>query len=349
VSANLFFRILGLIVFGIIGWEIGTIWADTPVLNSTSFRYIVPSAAVGALIGALVAPFLTTRPASFVRQTVRQIPTAQLVAGIIGLAGGLLIAAILSVPLWRLPPPFGQIFPMVGAIVFGYLGITVMVLRQRDIFGLFGRRFIAATEETEEKPLLLDTSVIIDGRIADISRTGFIRGPMLVPRFVLNELQHIADSSDPLRRNRGRRGLEMLNQMQKEATVPVRIVDLDVGEGRQVDEKLIRAAKDLNCPIITNDYNLNRVAGLQGVTILNVNELANAVKPIVLPGEALRVHIIQEGKEAGQGVAYLDDGTMIVVDNGRRYLNMTIDVVVTKVLQTSAGRMIFAQPNGRNE
>jgi uncharacterized protein YacL len=173
---------------------------------------------------------------------------------------------------------------------------------------------------------------------------------MLVPRFVLNELQYIADSSDPLRRNRGRRGLEMLNQMQKEATVPVRIVETEVGNARQVDEKLIRAAKELSCPIVTNDYNLNRVAGLQGVTILNINELANAVKPIVLPGEALRVHVIQEGKETGQGVAYLDDGTMVVVDNGKRFLNATIEVTVTKVLQTSAGRMIFAQlGNGRSE
>ncbi len=348
MSANLFFRILGLIIFGIIGWEIGTVWAGTSDLNPTSLRYIAPSAAFGALIGALIAPFLTTRPASFIRQAIRQAPAGQLVAGAIGLAGGLLIAALLAVPLWRLPPPFGQILPLLGAIIFGYLGITVMVLRQRDIFALFGSR-LASTVETEERPLLLDTSVIIDGRIADISRTGFIRHPMLVPRFVLNELQHIAESSDPLRRNRGRRGLEMLNQMQKEATVPVRIVDIETGVGRPVDERLILAAKELGCPIITNDYNLNRVAGLQGVTILNVNELANAVKPIVLPGEALRVHIIQEGKEAGQGVAYLDDGTMVVVDNGRRFLNTTIDVTVTKVLQTSAGRMIFAQPNGRNE
>lgn len=193
--------------------------------------------------------------------------------------------------------------------------------------------------------VLLDTSVIIDGRIADISRTGFIGETMLVPRFVLNELQHIADSSDPLRRNRGRRGLDMLNKLQKESVVPIRISDMDVDEVREVDDKLVVLAKRLHCPIITNDYNLNRVAELQGVPVLSINELTNAVRAIFLPGEGLDIRIIQEGKEAGQGVGYLDDGTMVVVENGKRHINQTINVTVTKVLQTSAGRMIFAQPS----
>jgi len=191
--------------------------------------------------------------------------------------------------------------------------------------------------------VLLDTSVIIDGRIADISRTGFISGTMLIPRFVLNELQHIADSSDMLRRNRGRRGLDMLNKLQKESVVPIRIHDIDVEEAQEVDDKLVMLAKELRCPIVTNDYNLNRVAELQGITVLNINELANAVKAIFLPGESMNIRIIQEGKELGQGVGYLDDGTMVVVENGRRYINSTIEVVVTKVLQTAAGRMIFAR------
>ena len=185
--------------------------------------------------------------------------------------------------------------------------------------------------------------MIIDGRIADISRTGFISGTMLIPRFVLNELQHIADSSDMLRRNRGRRGLDMLNKLRKESVVPIRIHDIDVQEAQAVDDKLVMLAKKLRCPIVTNDYNLNRVAELQGVTVLNVNELANAVKSIFLPGESMKVRIIQPGKELGQGVGYLDDGTMVVIENGRRYINRTIKVVVTKVLQTTAGRMIFAR------
>jgi uncharacterized protein YacL len=194
----------------------------------------------------------------------------------------------------------------------------------------------------------LDTSVIIDGRIADVSQTGFIFGTLLVPRFVLNELQHIADSADVLRRNRGRRGLDILNRLQKDARALVRITDMDVEDVREVDDKLVMLSKQLGCPVLTNDYNLNRVAELQGVAVLNINELANAVKAVFLPGEAMQVKVIQEGKEAGQGVAYLDDGTMIVVEDGRRHLNHTLNVIVTKVLQTAAGRMIFARPDGTN-
>ena len=197
----------------------------------------------------------------------------------------------------------------------------------------------------KEETLLLDTSVIIDGRIADVAHTGFIRSTMLVPRFVLAELQYIADSADSLRRNRGRRGLEMLNRMQKDSPVPVKIIDLDVDGVRQVDAKLVQLARQLNSPIVTNDYNLNRVAGLQGVQVLNINELSNAVKSIVLPGEPMIVHVIQEGKEANQGIAYLDDGTMVVIENGRRFIDTDLEVLVTKVLQTNAGRMIFAAPN----
>jgi uncharacterized protein YacL len=200
-----------------------------------------------------------------------------------------------------------------------------------------------------DKYLLVDTSAIIDGRIADISKAGFIDGTLLVPRFVLLELQHIADSADPLRRARGRRGLEMLNRLQKEAIVPLQISEVDADDVVGVDSKLVKVARTYHCPVITNDFNLNRVAELQGVKVLNINELANAVKPVVLPGEEMHVHLIQEGKELGQGVAYLDDGTMVVVENGRKYMNNDVDVVVTRVLQTVAGRMIFAQmKNGKS-
>jgi uncharacterized protein YacL len=192
--------------------------------------------------------------------------------------------------------------------------------------------------------ILVDTSAIIDGRIADLSITGFLEGVLVVPRFVLDELRHIADSSDSLRRSRGRRGLEVLGRLRKDPTVPMEVLDVGVGVGDEVDSQLVRLAKGMKSPILTTDYNLNRVAELQGVQVLNVNELANALKSIVLPGEELRVNIVQEGKEAGQGVAYLDDGTMVVVEGGRRYLNAFHDVVVTRVLQTAAGRIIFAQP-----
>ena len=192
----------------------------------------------------------------------------------------------------------------------------------------------------------MDTSTIIEGRIADISQTGFIEGTLIIPRFVLNELQHIADSSDALRRNRGRRGLDMLKKLQKDSLVPIEISDIDAPDVAEVDGKLVKLAKINHFPVITNDYNLNRVAELQGVKVLNINELANAVKPVVLPTEELIVKVSQEGKEQSQGVAYLDDGTMIVIENGRRYIGQEVSVSVTRVLQTVAGRMIFAQIKG---
>lgn len=352
MSATVIVRLIGFIVFGLIGWQVGAVITGASSPTPASARVIVPLASMGALLGALIAPWITLKPAAFTKRMIRQLPPQQILAGTLGLGVGLLIAALLAWPLSLLPSPFGKILPMLGAIIFGYLGIAVMILRHKEIFALFSGREDwekggPIVAEAAEAPVLLDTSVIIDGRIADISHTGFIPGPLIIPRFVLNELQYIADSPDPLRRNRGRRGLDMLNRMQKESVVPVRIADLDVEEARQVDEKLVRLAQRLSCRIITNDFNLNRVAGLQGVKVLNVNELANAVKAVVLPGEALRVYIMQEGKEVGQGVGYLDDGTMVVVENGRHYMNQEIEVQVTKVLQTNAGRMIFAQPDGK--
>jgi rRNA maturation endonuclease Nob1 len=213
--------------------------------------------------------------------------------------------------------------------------------RERDLISAIQTR-LGRGNRSGGRAVLLDTSVIIDGRIADISQTGFIDGPMLVPRFILNELQHIADSSDPLRRNRGRRGLDMLNKLQKDSVTPIEITDLDAAEFQEADAKLIALARQLGAAVITNDYNLNKVAELQGVRVLNINELANAVKTVLLPGETLRVRIIQEGKELDQGVGYLDDGTMVVIEDGKRHIGETCEVCVTRVLQTVAGRMIFA-------
>lgn len=352
MTAEVIFRVLGFILFGIIGWLAGTTWAGTTALNALSLRYVLPLTIAGAVIGAIIAPWLTTRPAAWMRRVISELTAAQLLAASIGLVIGLVIAALAAFPLSYLPWPFQAILPTLAAIVFGYLGITVMVMRQREIFAIFRRRSSsepesghASTAERDEGALLLDTSVIIDGRIADVAQAGFIRSPMLVPRFVLAELQYIADSPDSLRRNRGRRGLEMLNRMQKDSPVPVRVIDMDVDGVRQVDAKLVHLARQINAPIMTNDYNLNRVAGLQGVQVLNINELSNAVKSVVLPGETMAVRVIQEGKEAGQGIAYLDDGTMVVVENGKRYMDTDVEVTVTKVLQTNAGRMIFASPS----
>lgn len=352
MTAEIIFRVIGFIVFGIIGWLAGTAWAGTATLNAVSMRYILPLSVAGAAVGAIIAPWLTTRPAAWLRHAINELTVAQILSGAVGLVIGLVIAALLAIPLSYLPPPFSAILPTLVAIIFAYAGIMVMVLRQREIFALFRRKNTAEAEAAAEggdgageESLLLDTSVIIDGRIADVAHTGFIRSTLLVPRFVLAELQYIADSPDSLRRNRGRRGLEMLNRMQKDSPVPIRIVDLDVEGVRQVDAKLVQLARQIKAPIVTNDYNLNRVAGLQGVQVLNINELSNAVKSIVLPGENMTVRVIQEGKEVGQGIAYLDDGTMVVIENGRRYMDSDLDVTVTKVLQTNAGRMIFAAPN----
>jgi uncharacterized protein YacL len=340
---ELVLRLIGMLIFALAGWYASDLFAEgVPEPYIYVIKVVLPLAS--AALGLFITPWLTTRPFSWVRGKIRQLPTQQLVAAIIGLIVGLIVAALLAGPLSRLPGILGTVLPFIGTLVCGYLGITVMTVRQQDIVSLIsGRLHLKGITPRRDNYVLLDTSVIIDGRIADISHTGFISGTMLIPRFVLNELQHIADSSDMLRRNRGRRGLDMLNKLRKESVVPIHINDIDVEEAHEVDDKLVMLAKKLRCPIVTNDYNLNRVAELQGVTVLNINELANAVKAIFLPGESMKLHIMQEGRELGQGVGYLDDGTMVVVENGRRYINRTIEVVVTKVLQTSAGRMIFAR------
>ncbi len=340
---ELIVRFLGMIVLGVVGWKFGEYLAGNAE-PQYYLRYVVVLMLSGVALGGLVTPWVTIKPVQFIRRRIRLLPAQELFAIIVGLILGLIIAALLSPVLDNLPSPFGEIMPFVGALLFAYLGVAVMTMRQKDIFALVGTRFSSEPGISEERPVLLDTSVIIDGRIADISQTGFISGTMLVPRFVLNELQHIADSPDTLRRNRGRRGLDMLNRLKEESVVPVRITDMDVSEAREVDDKLIMLGKNLRCPIITNDYNLNRVAQLQGVIVLNINELANAVKSVLLPGETIPVKIIQEGKELGQGVGYLDDGTMIVVEEGRPHIGQTIPVLVKKVLQKPEGRLVFAQP-----
>jgi uncharacterized protein YacL len=349
-------RILGTALYGFIGFELGVVLARTPELAIDSWMLIVPFTLFGAAFGFLLAPWLVKAPASAAHNALRQVPITDLVAGTIGVSVGLFIAALLSVPVSRLPAPFGNVVPLLLVFMFGYLGAAILVLRQRDFFSLLrggeekpksGPAAAPAAEAatmTQTPSLLLDTSVIIDGRIADVAKTGFLLGTLTVPRFVLNELQYIADSSDSLRRNRGRRGLEVLDRLQNTPEVTIAFIDQDPTDATQVDDKLISLARQSGALIITNDYNLNRVARLQGVRILNINELANAIKSVYLPGEEIPLKIIQEGKEMGQGVGYLEDGTMVVVENGRRYINQEVLVQVTKVLQTNAGRLIFATP-----
>jgi uncharacterized protein YacL len=284
-------------------------------------------------------------------------PIEDLLTGLLGLSLGLTISVVVAFPLSRLQYPAGTWLPLLAFVAVTALCTQVVFDRRDDIRGALARRIpvppvtVAEPVAPPKQRVLLDTSAIIDGRIADISTTGFISGELIVPRFILDELQRIADSPDVLRRNRGRRGLDMLNRMSKDSETPVSVLDIDAKEVPEVDGKLVQVAKRLSAPIITNDFNLNRVAELQGVSVLNINQLANAVKPVVLPGEEMAVHIIQQGKEINQGVGYLDDGTMIVVEDGHRYLNRDVEIVVTRVLQTVAGRMIFAHPkafgNGR--
>jgi uncharacterized protein YacL len=343
VKTDLILRVVGLVIVALIGWQVGSLIGH----GSAQPRNAILGIAVGALVGYTVAPLVLGKPYAMFTRLATRTPLIDLVVGIVGLILGLLIAVLLSYPLSFLPWWFGHTLPAVAAVTCAYLGISLMTTRRREIANFWHTRFgrDEAGETTPDR-ILVDTSAIIDGRIADLADTGFLRGTLVVPRFVLSELQHVADSADPLRRNRGRRGLEILNKLQKQSPTPVDIADADARDVPDVDGKLVKLAREGACPIITNDFNLNRVAELQGVTVLNINQLANALKPAVLPGEEMEVHVIQEGKEFNQGVAYLDDGTMIVVENGRSHLHKDVDVVVTRVLQTVAGRMIFAHPKG---
>jgi uncharacterized protein YacL len=275
----------------------------------------------------------------------KRVALRNLLGSFIGLILGIMVANFISNALFSYLFDNQQIIlPLYGLLygICGYIGIRIG-FKKGDEFQMPGWKPFSRGLPRGENSKILDTSVIIDGRIADITETGFVEGPLVIPQFVLGELQHIADSSDPVKRTRGKRGLEVLHHIQKQVNVDVRIVDTDYPAVKEVDSKLIELAKEVRGKILTNDANLNKVAELQGIEVLNINELANALKPVVLPGEDMNVKILKEGKEMGQGVAYLDDGTMIVVDNGRRQIGKTIDVVVTSVLQTPAGRMIFAR------
>lgn len=313
---------------------------------------------IGAIIFFIISFLLADYILGFLKwieEALVKIPVVDLFFGTIGLVLGLLVAYLINISLQDISLKIvSEIVPLFLTIIIGYLGFQVGFRRREEFMNLLtitrrdkAKKQSEADEESNEsevKPKILDTSVIIDGRIADIFQTRFLEGTMVIPQFVLEELQHIADSSDVLKRNRGRRGLDILNRIQKELKADVEIYEGDFEDIQEVDSKLVKLAKVMNGIVVTNDFNLNKVCDFQGVEVLNINDLANAVKPVVLPGEELVVQVIKDGKEQRQGVAYLDDGTMIVVEDGRDYIGKTIEVLITSVLQTSAGRMIFAKP-----
>jgi len=298
--------------------------------------------------------------ANWVEAEMSKLPPMEIIIGSIGLIIGLLIAYLISQLLIQISVPvIGTTLAAAVYIFMGYVGMNLgrrMVNKNKEELFNLARvlsKLSAKEKEAKDKekavsgatPKILDTSVIIDGRILDICKTGFIEGKLIVPVCVLEELRHIADSSDDLKRVRGRRGLDILNSLQKETDIEVEIFEKDFEDSMEVDTRLLKVTELLGGKVLTNDYNLNKVAQFQGVKVLNINELANAVKPVAIPGEQMTVQIVKEGKETGQGVAYLDDGTMIVVEGGKKYMSKTIVVIVTSVLQTAAGRMIFARPS----
>lgn len=323
-------RFLLFLICGISGYYLA--------IGTSSF----PKVGIWGLLGGLFLAALTL----FIEDGLKKIPLKNLLGGFIGLILGVILANLISNVFFSdvLINHLQIALPLYSGLygICGYIGLRIGSKKGEEIH-LAGWKVFSKNLPRSENTKILDTSVIIDGRIADITETGFVEGAILIPQFVLSELQHIADSSDPIKRTRGKRGLEVLHHIQKQANVDVRIVDTDYPTIKEVDAKLIELAKEVHGKIVTNDSNLNKVAELQGIEVLNINELANSLKPVVLPGEEMNVKILKEGKEVGQGVAYLDDGTMIVVDNGRRQMGKTIDVIVTSVLQTPAGRMIFAR------
>ena len=344
-----FIRVLGAALGALLGLSL----AATGLFSGLSYAGALVAGWVvaWAAVGFVILPYLTVVPAGWLVREVQGLSTAEFVTAVVGLHVGLLMGLLHGIPLSALPDPAGILLPLGVSITLalGMCGLTVAkrhdLVAAAEAVGIIRRHDAAADLRAAEGPaIIVDTSAIIDGRIADIVDAGFLYGRLVISRAVLDELQRIADSPDTLRRNRGRRGLDILTRLSKESSTPVDIVDDTFPAIAEVDQKLVALAASRDRLILTNDFNLNRVAELQGLRVLNVNSLANAVKPAVLPGEELRVRVIQEGKEPGQGVGFLDDGTMIVVEGGARLIDRDVDVAVTRVLQTVAGRMIFAQP-----
>jgi len=357
------------VVLALIGVLLAVNFLGPLLLQKPTYIYysvIIIIGLVMAALGLILAPPIFRGLEKLIEKIVTatvSLAPQEIISCVVGLIAGLIIASLIGAAVARISV-IGPYLAILAVLVLGYVGLLVGYSKREGFANLIsGRREPGEGKEKPEKekrgkakltvkavaPKILDTSVIIDSRIADIYRSGFLEGDLVVANFVLEELRHIADSSDSLKRNRGRSGLDCLNQMREEFTGSVIISEKDYPEIAEVDSKLLKLAQDLQGVVVTNDFNLNKVAQLQGMRVLNINALSNAVKPVVLPGEEMVALVIKEGKEAGQGVAYLDDGTMIVVENGRRYVGRKIYVIVTSILQTSAGRMVFARPKlGKN-
>lgn len=354
--------IVGYGVFLLVKFLVGfSNFADKIDLSSTQEACVaVLCAIIFALIFFRLTPTLgkqSSKVADNIETDLQKISTNDIVMGTVGLIAGLIIAYLISQIYVGIPIPLmGVVLSIITYFILGFLGVVIATRKGPDIRAawLSARKTSSSGGKSKGKnhdatPKIFDTSVIIDGRIADIMKTGFIEGTIVIPEFVLVELRHIADSSDSLKRNRGRRGLDILNKIQSEYGIEIynTASEKALDEIPEVDVKLLKLAQIMNGKVVTNDFNLNKVAGIKGVDVLNINELANTLKPVVLPGEEMKLFLVKEGKENNQAVAYLDDGTMIVVEEGRKYIGKTIKVLVTSVLQTAAGRMIFAKPNVR--
>jgi uncharacterized protein YacL len=352
ISLNFVVRIIGMLAMAYLGADIGISLSvsspDDTQLLATQFLMLA-----GAGLGLLVTPRLTIEPIQRFLKHIRSVPLNEIVFVAVGGFLGLLAGVLLTVPLSLLPSPLKNYLPIGVALVLTYIGTMIFFSHKRSLQDLI--RFFRYTASTRvpspfpgeggmspQQRYILDTSAIIDGRIAAIGNTGFLQGVLLVPQFVLNELQMLADSSDDLRRNKGRRGLELLSQMQKELTLPIEFIDMDFHDLHRVDDKLVMLARQYHCPIITNDFNLNRVAELQGVRVLSLNELSDAIRPPVVQDQRLEVLIRNEGNARQQGVGYLEDGTPVIVEDARPMIGKSVEVIVTRLHQTQTGRLVFA-------
>ena len=348
--------LLGGIFYGL--WVIansqGTLHDNTTV----ALAALLAAGFTGGLSGFLAGPLLSVEPFLWLEETLETAPAAELIGGTLGLLVALVVAALVAVLLSGVPDGFGYIIALVLAVAVVYLGVRTGMRRRADVVGVFNRAAARpargeagsiaddAPPPLDGPPVLIDTSVLIDGRILDIAATGFMPGRLVIPSFVLEELQRVADAGDPIRRARGRRGLAVVDSLKQSPDIVCEFLDTDIPAAADVDWKLIKLARTREAALMTVDFNLNKLARVEGLRVLNLNDLANALKPIVSAGESMEVTVVKEGKEPHQGVGYLDDGTMVVVENGRRYIDSTVAVTVTSVLQTPAGRMIFAMAGG---
>ena len=355
------FSVIGLII----GYFISEILLTIPPIASLAYLsttigrivFVIIICFIFGLILYIISPIIyrgISNLIEYIEKSMQKMSITEIIYGTVGAVIALILMTFIAKPISEIDNRIGPILLILVNIVAAIIGAEIMIKKKEDITALLVNIKKPAIKEKKAKdavkevvkgiPKILDTSVIIDGRIFDICETGFIEGPLVIPNFVLDELRHISDSSDSLKRNRGRRGLDILNRIQKELAIETQIVEDDFPKIAEVDAKLLKLAQKMDGKVITNDYNLNKVAEFQGVPVLNINELSNAIKPVVLPGEEMIIDIVKDGKESSQGVAYLEDGTMIVVEGGRKYIGQTTDVIVTSVLQTAAGRMIFAKP-----